>query len=181
MKHIVISILLILSFKSYSQTILPLDSLSGKVSYSKVVFVDTVIAGDLYRRAKSWFVESYGSGKDVIQNDDPSVYTIQGKGSFTANYTSMGIVNEWGKVSYIITIACKDGKYKYNISHFFHELTGYPAFSIGEITNTMSATGKSMRQKDVDGLKEQVQSNSEILIESLRKGMLKPLLSKSEW
>jgi hypothetical protein len=179
MKNIVLIIFLFFSISSNCQTILPVDNESGKVTYKDVVSVDSVTAGDLYRRAKAWFAESYGSSKEVIQNDDPSTYTIQGKGIFKSTYTIAGSTYDWGRINYVITIACKDGRYKYIITNYYHDYPGYPSYAIGEVTNTM--TCGLLRKKDVESIKEQVDIQSKLLVQSLYTGMHKTLISQKDW
>lgn len=146
MQKIIILLYFLVPSLGFSQnTILPIDSATGLVTYSEVISVDSVSAVELYRRAKIWFVESYGSGKDVIQNDDQLTNTLQGKGIFTTVYWVGNSEYQWGNISYVLSIVSKNGRYKYSFSNFFHTYVGYPDFSIGVISNSMTAKGKAVR------------------------------------
>lgn len=96
--------------------ILPLKE--GKVTYSDVLPVQGVSKDQLYKRVKLWFIESYNSGKDVIQLDDKDHGEIIGKGCFRAKwnfrfYTTLSM-NVWKTIK----IQIKNDSLKYEISDF---------------------------------------------------------------
>jgi hypothetical protein len=181
MKTLLTFLLLFISIVGYSQT-LPTDSTTGKVTYSEVVTMNGTSDTVLYKRLKQWFIDTYKSGKDVIQDDDKSTFTISGKGSFPVTYNSMGSY-EWGYVSYTLKVSCKNGRYKYILTNFYHSgsVKGYEA-SVGEITNTMelhaSLTGK---QKNLDQLKFTVDEHAKGIIQSLKNGMNNESVTKDDW
>lgn len=93
--------------------IMPLvDSL---VVYSDVVNVDSAGKVELYERAKRFFVINYKSANDVIQLDDKENGEITGKGGFKVTYNQGIAGHQPTNVSHIISIAVKDGRYKYTI------------------------------------------------------------------
>ena len=60
--------------------ILPLKD--GKVTYTDVIQLQGVSKDEMYKRAKHWFVDTFNSGKDVIQLDDKKNGEVIGKGCF---------------------------------------------------------------------------------------------------
>ena len=96
--------------------ILPLKE--GKVTYSDIVPIQGVSKEEMYKRVKLWFIESYNSGKDVIQIDDKDHGEIIGKGCFIAKwnfrfYTTLSM-NVWKTIK----IQIKNDSLKYEFSDF---------------------------------------------------------------
>lgn len=60
--------------------ILPLRE--GKVAYFENVKIQGVSKDEIYKRVKLWFIDTYSSGKDVIQLDDKESGELIGKGCF---------------------------------------------------------------------------------------------------
>ena len=96
--------------------ILPLRD--GKVTYTDVIQLQGVSKDEMYKRAKHWFVDTFNSGKDVIQLDDKENGEVIGKGCFKAlwliNFYSSQSVNVWKT----IIIQIKDNRYRYEITDF---------------------------------------------------------------
>lgn len=179
MKYLIIPLLFSVNFCFAQQVIFPIDSLTGKVVFTDIVKVDSVSTNELYKRARAWFTETYKSSKDVIQDADAEAHSISGKASIEAHYTIMGSTRNWGYVYYYISIICKDGKYKYIISDFYHEGTEYDG-KLGLINNTGSETWRG-RKKDYERVALETYNNTLSLIASLKEYMNKKLPSNSEW
>jgi Domain of unknown function (DUF4468) with TBP-like fold len=93
------------------------------INYSEVIKVDsTRSAKDLYAQAKMFFVDTFKNSKAVIQLEDSSNNTIIGEGKipYKSRYL-IGSGTTVGSISFRISIACKDGRYKYDIGNFNHE------------------------------------------------------------
>ena len=105
-----------------NKQIVPIDSTTNKITYSGVVVLDSsATKEELYSSTKIWFVKAFKSAKDVIQIDDLSDGKIIGKGSTLVNYKNvLGSPNEGGYISFVITVFVKNGKYKYEITDFYH-------------------------------------------------------------
>jgi len=92
MKKIILTLLMFVSVISFSQTT------------SEVVSVDsTLTKSNLYSNALAFFALEFKSANNVIQMKDAETGKVIGK----------GIVDDR---SITITISCKDGKYKYDIT-----------------------------------------------------------------
>jgi hypothetical protein len=189
MKKYLLLLLFFTSLKASAQiSIMPSDSASGKITYQGVCIVDSVNAKELFSRSKIWFANTYNSSKEVIQNIDSDNYIIIGKAQMRAHAQSFG-ERTWGYVKYSITIYCKDNRYKYVISDFYHEGDKYASAStyipsVGHFTiNTLESGGfSSYRKKDFDKLCIEINDNVNQLIKSLKNDMSKKLETKSdEW
>lgn len=96
--------------------ILPLKD--GKVTYSDVNQVPGASKEELYTRAKRWFIDTYHSGKDVMQHSDKESGEIIGKGFFEDTWGVTFYSNQEVKVWQTIQIQMKEGRYKYKIYDF---------------------------------------------------------------
>jgi hypothetical protein len=96
--------------------ILPLKD--GKVTYSDIVQLQGVPKDEIYNRVKHWFINTYNSGKDVIQLDDRENGEIIGKGCFRAlwviRFYSAQSVNVWKTIK----IQIKNDRLRYEITDF---------------------------------------------------------------
>lgn len=87
-----------------------ITTISFGQSVSEVVSVDSTTTKEtLYSNALSFFATTFKSAQNVIQMQDPESGKVIGK----------GLLSNGRKVT--ITIACKEGKYKYDIE--YDELT----------------------------------------------------------
>lgn len=189
LKNIILGLLLIIFVQSSAQ-----DSLNAAISYQEVVKVDSTISSkELYLRARSWFAETYKSSQDVIQMDDKESGKIIGKGAIKY-YSNVFVGSEGTKgfIFYTITVQVKDGRYKYEITDFNHEGNPYNSggqLSFGLITNSDECpykvgtwTSKAWRNKVWKDIKNRIDENIPILIQSLKDSMNKPAKnSNSDW
>src|SRR6185295_10503187 len=83
-----------------------------------VAHVDTIMAPELYNRAKRWLVKEYVSAKDVIQLDDPQNGEIIGKGFFKETWQVTFYAFQPIDVYHTVTIQVKDGRFRYTINGF---------------------------------------------------------------
>jgi len=115
MKHILLVALIAISVNGFGQTELPLKE--GKVFYESIDSTPLNKA-EAFMKAKAWFVNTFNSGKDVLQIDDKDGGIIMGKG-----YTQKSVGNFMTgpleqDIYYVINITVKDNKYRiqlYNI------------------------------------------------------------------
>ena len=100
---------------------LPIDSASNKITYTKVVWLDTSLTQlELFSRAREWFARAFKSSNNVIQMEDKDAGKIVGKGLTQVYCKSMGADRKCGFVNFTISIYLKDGRYKYEITDFYH-------------------------------------------------------------
>jgi hypothetical protein len=107
---------LMLSAGMQAQTLPPADSTTKKITYTEVVTVTGATKDVLYKRAKNLNISATG-----IISDKPAdgYYSYKGQFKVTYHAPQPGLMHS-GNVSYTVTIACKDGRYKYIITDFIH-------------------------------------------------------------
>lgn len=115
-KALILAALFMVTAQVFAQyeTNAPIDQKTGFVTYSRIVPVENVSAADLYSRAQSWFATFYASAHDVLQQQDAERALLVGRSFFE-------IVNNGGRMFYTVTVRCKDGRAKIDISHLQHE------------------------------------------------------------
>ena len=108
--------------KAQSKGGIQLDSIpvvDGKYQFQEVVTVDNSITKDqLYKKAKTYFVDVFTGAKDAFQYDDAQEGRIVGKGQLTVSdyksiFPSVAVL-KWD-VNYNTEVICKDGKYRVRI------------------------------------------------------------------
>jgi hypothetical protein len=124
-KLLFVNVITILSFVSlFGQNetpSLPIDSLTGKITYTEVVVVDSLSnKQELFSRAREWFAKAYKSSTNVIQMEDKESGKIVGKALMQVYHKALGSNFPSGYINYTISIYIKDGKYKYEIIDFYH-------------------------------------------------------------
>jgi hypothetical protein len=153
------------------------------LNYSEVIKVDsTRNAKDLYAQAKMFFVDAFKNSKAVIQLEDSANNTIIGEGKipYKSRYL-IGSGTTVGSISFRISIACKDGRYKYDIGNFNHE---GKSMSFGYIDrredpeNKFGPTGT--RIKVYKEMKDLIASEIEPLIIYLKEYMSHNKMTKSQ-
>ena len=129
MKKLVLPLLFIcsLSYGQKESLILPIDSITNKITYSGVVKIDSVNKQELYSRAREWFAKAYKNSSKVIQMEDKESGKIVGKAMIEVYGSTLGIRNEGGNINYTISIYIKEGRYKYEVTDFYH--TGFVSHS----------------------------------------------------
>lgn len=95
----------------------PLDEGTGLITYSEVVQVSGT-AAELYKKGLKWFNTFYKNPSAVIKSRDEAQAKISGKPKFRIyiDDPNAGVRSNAGTVMYNITLQCKDGRYKYDIS-----------------------------------------------------------------
>lgn len=150
----------------YSQNVIPLDSVSKKISFSNVV-LSKGTKEVLFDKALEWFALNFKSSNDVIQIKDKEAGKILG--SFTI-YNS-----DAGPVSGNIIILLKDGKYKYTITDLmFNGSKNYKPWALEEDPNPWSV---GLMKKGIKFIKENSYNRVRSLVESLISSMEKPTIS----
>lgn len=151
--------------------LLPIDSITGKITFMEVVYVDSSFKkNELFNTAMNWFARTYISSKEVIQLQDKEQGVIIGKGIIPVYYQYMGINTQDGYMNYTISVYVKDGRYKYEITDFFHEphLTGGNNYGSAE---EMLNTKKVGYQKILNNMLNQMNIKANEVIKNLKLAM----------
>lgn len=158
---------------------LPIDPKTNLISYSEVVVLtDSAAKNELFSRAKSCFAHLFKSSQKVIQNEDKEAGTIIGKGTIKAYARALGADFDGGYVNFTITIACKDGRYKYILSDFVHEGTGSKMPSGGNLENTSASTWTN---RQWNHMKSQIDADIKSMISKIKSEMNKPSPQNEDW
>ncbi len=133
----------------------------GIISYTAVVNVSGKSADQLLDNAKRWFEETYKSARNR---------KVEGsKISDNHNLKMKKGSKDAGAVNYDISVMCKDGRYKYEITNLVHK----------DYEKTVGTGGKLEREEPKDGFSGKLwadfkmQSDAQVkeLIASLTKAM----------
>jgi hypothetical protein len=109
---------------------MPVDSITHKITYEGVVEVTGAKADLLYKRALAWFKTHYPNPTEVIRENDSLKFKIVGKPRFKVYNPAdkNGLKTDAGLAQYTITVACRDGRYRYEISEYnWKQVSYYPA------------------------------------------------------
>jgi hypothetical protein len=105
---------------------------SGQIEFLEVLEVN-LPKEKLYANAKEWVAKTFGNYKSAIQLEDDPNYRLIIKGVSPIDYISstvVAVVTTSEKVSYTISIDCKDNKYRYIFNdilvHRSYDVLGSP-------------------------------------------------------
>lgn len=167
---------------------LPIDSSTKRITYSEVVLVDSLVSKqELYSRAREWFAKAYNSANNVIQMEDNVNGKIIGKALVPVKLKVLGTVYDAGSIHYTISLYLKDGRYKYEITDFYH--TGNSLKNIEDygacenmINSDYKVSGVSQK-KNFNGYLFQMDNNVKDLISDLKASMTTKTINttKDDW
>jgi hypothetical protein len=170
------------SIKAQKQAItvaVPVDSITKLITYEGVTAVAGVSQDVLYKRAWSWFHTYYKNPAEVIRENDTIRFKIVGKPRFRISNPpdKDGLKTDFGLVQYTITVAAKDGRFKYEITQFNWKLQSYYACE-----RWMDTKSPSYSPVYSEYLKQLDQYTNE-LIGNLKNAMMieKPVKDKDKW
>jgi ligand-binding sensor domain-containing protein len=95
---------------------LPVDAETKKILYQETVESDSLTKAVLSERAKAWMINFYKS--DRLDMNDVANSRIMKEGYFIIKLTYDYKYKSENNISYMITIASKEGKYRYSITDF---------------------------------------------------------------
>ena len=186
--------LILSAFSVFGQNvtpILPIDSLTKQITYSEVIKVDSLESKMvLYSKAREWFAKTYKSSSDVIQMDDKESGKLVGKALMQVYHKALGSSFPSGYINYTISIYVKDGRYRYEITNFYHSgqyVSGgnrIPDYGVCEkMINTTDKTMGMSYQKTYNYYLYQMDNNIKGLIADLKKTMATKTTNSSteEW
>lgn len=164
-----------------------LSAQSTPFEFANVVQVEGATAAELAARAKSFVVDIYKNPQRVIQSEDDQHITVKGSFPYTQSKIMWGAhENTRGSLGYTLSIFCKDGRYKYEMSDFIHDATGSYEFGLLSGADTyqgkMPMTMKKWRKNIWDDLKVQSTTYAEVIISSIKDKMqAKTEVQNSDW
>lgn len=161
---------------------LPVDKETKLISYTEVVEMPGMPKDSLYKRAERWFRSYYKNPADVIKEQDPAKGSITGVHRFkvtkdvpSTKKNEPPVKNDAGLVSYTISVAAKDGKYRYEITKInWKQISHFP---IEKWQDTKSPS----YDPAYAGYLTQTDEYMKKLVEDLKKGMSYTGKQKSDW
>ncbi|MCS6824090.1 MAG: DUF4468 domain-containing protein [Cytophagaceae bacterium] len=156
----------------------PIDETTQKITYTEVVNVEGVSKDELYARAKNLGI----LGNNIVK-DNPAegIYVYKGQINVTYPAPQLGQAHS-GVVNYLVTIACKDGRYKYTITDFTHYSD---KASGGKLEGALPECGKyTLKPEGWSSIKKQTMEYMDKFIVALKEKMNKPAVktgSKDDW
>lgn len=106
---------------------LPMDNITNKITYEEVVDAQGKSADELYRKILIWFRTYYKNPGEVIRENDSIKMSVTGKPRFRISNPpdKEGTKTDGGLVQYTITIAAKEGRFKYTLTDFNWKSNSY--------------------------------------------------------
>ncbi len=105
-----------------------------KILYDSVVIVDSSLKKDIiFSRIRQWFAEKFVDANSVLQVNDIDNGLLTGNGTYSYILAN-GLNLHTGYLRFILNVAVKDGKFRYQIYNFTSE---------DESSSVLSTTGKS--------------------------------------
>jgi hypothetical protein len=108
----------------------PIDTVSKLITYQAVIDVKGTAANVLYSRILNWFNTYYKNPTEVIRENDSVKFSITGKPRFKLDNPAgaEGSKLDGGTVQYTITVAAKDGRFRYELTEFnWKQLSYFPS------------------------------------------------------
>jgi hypothetical protein len=98
---------------------LPMDN-TNKITYEEVVDVPGKSADQIYKKIVAWYSGYFKNPSEVIRENDSTKKSVTGKPRFRISNPAdkEGTKSDAGLVQYTITIAAKDGRFKYTLTDF---------------------------------------------------------------
>jgi len=149
---------------------------SGEIIYTDVVNIDSATAQNLYSRAKLFVADVYKSSKDVTQLNDDVAKTILIKPNIKNHIKSFLVNDNWGYTSYQIFIECKDNKYRYTISGFYHHAPSSINNYLRDGGILYKNSPKGYSDKIWAQITLQAKNEIDVIIDLMQKFMKKPIL-----
>jgi len=106
----------------------------GKIIYTDVIQADSTSKEELYNRAKRWVIDSFNSGKDVIQLDNKENGEIITKGFFSVYWKVSKVYIQEVNVWQTLRIQIKDNRFKYE---FYDYELKYYVTNTGDVNSSL--------------------------------------------
>ncbi len=173
--------------QSEAKIIIPIDSITQKYTYTKIIEVPDKNASDLFLSTKKWCIQKYLNDKFIIEETDSKLIYI---GNFPINT----VIKVLGRnapqaftVLFSLTTLFKNGKCKVELSNF--KLTQNSQGTTNERTleaynknvESYNRTGKKYIRLERDSIFNEVDSNAKKILLDLEKELKGENQSKKEW
>lgn len=161
---------------------MPVDEVTKLITYTEVVEAKGLNKDTIYNRAYRWFQSFYKNPSQAIKSADKEARSIDGGYRFTIKRPDPAAKKDpkpmvdGGLVNYKINIACKDGRYKFEITNISWQQTSYYP-----IERWMDTESKSYKP-EFAGYLQQTDDYMNELIKSLTEFIeTEPLKKTEDW
>ncbi len=158
---------------------LPMDEVTHKITYEEVVDASGKTADELYKRTLEWFRMYYKNPGEVIRENDSIGKSVTGKPRFRISNPpdKEGTRSDGGLVQYTITVAAKDGRFKYTLTDFNWKGISYYACEKWYDTALPSHTPA------MDEYLRQLETEAHTIVSNLKNSITneKPGKNKDDW
>lgn len=145
---------------------LPIDADSKLITYTEVVSVDGVSAGDLYDRFIKWFNGEFKNPSEKLRKTDKDAGEIEAFIRYKIyNKDKDGNqASDAGLAQFTIKVMFKDGRYKYTVTDLNHKRNSY--FALEQWMDK----DDEMAEKHADYL-TQVDTEIRRIVDAMKKGV----------
>ena len=167
MKKIIFTLILLTTIfsNSHSQEALTKFKTNAKGELELSEVVNCSNSGKmLYSNAQEWITKSFGNYKSVIQLENIEALKLIMKSSMDIGFSykspTIKALDTWYKLNFVITIECKNNKFRYTISDIITEHCNHEeCFLLGE-----SHAGTGSRLQHIEYLNNALEERKEKLI-----------------
>lgn len=110
--------------KKYLATLMILISgvcSAQNLTFSKVFQAEGKTAQEIYAAVKLWSATAFTESKEATQMDNPESCFMSFSSNIQYNYGSISMAAYDGWINFLLTIQCRDGRYKVEMSNIVHE------------------------------------------------------------
>lgn len=174
---VILTPVMLLTQKCNGQISLPINQDTKQVEYSEVVTADTLSASTLFSNLKIFIGQAAKDAKHIIQTEDDASKTMVIKGNLRILFKhGMAGYQYSGWANNVVTVACKDGRYKYTVSDIVYtcETNGVRKDSPSDTPIESDKMNVKFAGKKVwYQVKEETDTSIKDFIADLKKGMIK--------
>jgi len=171
MKKILIIATLLLSSLWGSAQVFPIDTTTKLITYTDIINVKQTGKNELFMRASRWFAKTYQSGNLSWQSADIESGKIVAKVRLNTQVKYFVGTIDGGSVFYTIELSCKDNRFRYKFTDFYHVGKDADNRSGGALENTVTQQNYISMPTRWNEIREQVDALIRLQIESLINAM----------
>jgi hypothetical protein len=155
--------------KKNNALIFPIDS------GTKLILNDSISESELFSRAKSTFAKIRKNSL-LILNEDKVAGIILGEGTIQEFVSFMGQPRDGGKVNFTLTIACKEGRYRYVLTNLVLHEDANTSINLEQIKVQPDLSVSQWKE-----LKNNINGKMRDLIVAVKAEMNKPSAKYDNW
>ncbi len=174
MKRLILAILFLFCVTTIFSQNFPIDSTTKLISYSEIINVKSGLRKDLFFKANQWMAKTYKSSSAIWKVQDAENGKILVKARMNTEVTYLVGKIEAGYVYYTVEIVCKDNRYMYVFTDFYHDGHDTENRTGGALENSITKQNYLSMPVHWEEIRTQVDQNIRLLISDLTKYMNSP-------